>query len=473
MTRAQEHARVLGDSPARTALLPLLLGTFVGTLNNNIVNVPLRAIMRDLHVGLSRGALVVISFNLSLAIFMPLAGWGADRFGRRRVFVCATLALAASSIGSSAAPSLGILVAFRVLQGVSGAAILPCVMGLITDLYGQSGRSRALGFWASANGLGQTIGPPLGGVLASWLSWRWIFAPSVPLAALAAAGAVRFVPASRPRPIRLEWRGAALLTVGVGLVVSAVTAVAELGPASPAVGVLGAGGVAALAAFVHHGRRRAEPFVDPRLLAEPSFLRSSTAVCAQMFCLGATVLAVPLYLTRTGHRTTAEVGLVVFALPAAMTLLAPLAGIASERLGPRRVLRSGMTVLVVSEAVLAGVVGAHVAVGGLVAALVLVGTGIAFVQTPAATGATRSEAGRVGTGLGVFNLVRFAGSALGGAWATIALTELGAYPVVFVVCSALAALGLGGTWSAPRPTPTATGTAPAPGDAPTARSEKG
>ena len=80
-------------------LVPLLSGTVVGTLNNNIVNVPLREIMGALHVELSRGALVVVAFNLSLAVFMPFAGWTADRLGRRRVFIASMLAVGASSSG--------------------------------------------------------------------------------------------------------------------------------------------------------------------------------------------------------------------------------------------------------------------------------------------------------------------------------------------------------------------------------------
>lgn len=395
---------------------------------------------------------MVISFNLSLAIFLPLAGWSADRFGRRRLFVASVLAVVAGSIGAALAPSLAALVGFRVLQGIGGAAIVPCVMGLITDLYGEQQRSRALGLWAAANGLGQTIGPPLGGVLASWLSWRWVFFPAVPLGAAAVIGALRFVPVSRPRVMHLEWVGAVLLTVGVGLVVSAVTVIADFGASSVLVLVLGGGGIIGLAGFVAATKSAKAPFIDPQLWREPSFVRSILAVGAQMVCLGATLFAVPLYLTRSGHRSTAVVGVVVFALPATMTALAPVSGIVAARLGARRVLRGGMGVLIVAEAIFAALVGPRVDIALVVAALVVCGVGVAFVQTPAATGATRSAAGRVGTGLGLFNLVRFAGATLGVAWVTIALTATREYRLVFGVCAVVAALGLSGTWLGPRGT---------------------
>ncbi len=428
-------------------LVPLLSGTVVGTLNNNIVNVPLREIMGALHVELSRGALVVVAFNLSLAVFMPFAGWTADRLGRRRVFIASMLAVGASSLGAALASSLTLLVAFRVLQGLSAAAILPCVMGLITDLYGQERRGRALGWWAAANGFGQTVGPPLGGVLASWLSWRWIFAPTLPIVAFAALGARRLVPKSAPRAMPLDWRGAALLTVGVALAISSVTVVPQVGIRSPLVWVLATIALGALVAFAASSRRRRAPFLDPRLIREPSFLRSSLAAFAQMFCLGATLLAVPLALTRSGHESPATVGLVVFALPATMTLLAPVAGIAAERFGTRRVLRAGMGVLVAAQLLCVAAVGGGAPLGAVLACLAAVGVGVAFVQTPAAAGATRSEAGRLGTGLGVFNLLRFAGSALGAAWVAVALSGSARYRLTFELCALVAALGLAGTWA--------------------------
>lgn len=447
-----EPAAARAGSIRWAAVIALLVGTFTGTLINNIVNVPMRAVAQGLQVPVTEGTLVVTAFNLSFAILMPLGGWLGDRVGRRRLFCWAVIMLAGGAVGAMLAPSLGVLVACRVVQGAGTAAILPTVMGLLSDMHGRDHAGVVLGMWAAMNGLGRAIGAPLGGALASSLSWRWIFVPAVPLAGLALVGALFFVPRSPPAGRPLEWRGALSLTAGCGLLIGAVSAIPEAGLAS--VGVLGlaAGGVVALAAFIRVSRCQHAPFIDPGLLVEPSFVRSSLSAFAQMFCLAVALLAVPLSMTGAGHGVSAA-GLVVFALPATMMLLGPVAGWAIRRVGARRSLRSGMVVLVAAQVVLVVVLGARRApIGALVAALVLEGIGAAFVQTPAAVGATRSAAGRMGSGLGLFNLVRFAGAALGAAWVAIALGgRSGDYLAVFAACAVIASLGLLGTWAGSDP----------------------
>lgn len=434
---------------ARRALVPLLTGTFLGTLNNNIVNVPLRDILRELSVPLSQGVLVVVAFTLTFAVLMPLTGWLGDRLGRRRVFCAAMLGLAAGALGASLAPTLPVLVGFRVLQGASTAAVLPTVMGLIADLFAETRRGRAIGLWASVNGLGQAVGPPLGGVMAEWLTWRWMFVPIIPLALLALGATLRLVPHTPGRTVDLDVRSAVTLTVGSTLVIAAVTAIPQDLPAYTAP-ALGAAGMAVLGAFAASIRKAREPFVSPALVRDRAYLRSNLAVFAQMFCLGATILGVPLYLTSTEGTSTAAAGLVIFALPAVMAALAPAAGFLTDAHGARKVIRSGLIAIAASELLLAVVVaGDHGRVAVLVVVLVLAGTGIALVQTPAATGATRSPSGRVGAGLGLFNLVRFSGSALGAAVVAIVLRASGSFGVLFVACAVMAALGLAGTFAGP------------------------
>lgn len=416
---------------------------------------PLRLIMGSLHVGVARGALVVVAFPLALAVAMPLSGWWADRLGRRRVLFVGVVAESVLSLGAALAPDLVVLVVVRALQGLAAAAILPCVMGLVTEVVPPERRGRALGLWAGANGLGQAVGPPLGGLLASAFDWRAIFAPALVVGALAAVGTLRLVPARPGRRAPLEWRGALLLVVGTTLAIGSAMLVPDVAVALwPLLGVAAAAGVACLWLALAAHRRVPAPFVDPQLWREPSFLRSALAVFAQMFCLGATLLAVPLALTRAGL-SAGRAGLVVFALPATMTVLAPLAGVLTERVGPRRVLRIGLSVLVAAELALGGLAGTPARVLLLVPCLVAAGVGIALVQTPAAAGATRSRVGRAGTGLGLFNAIRFAGSALGAAWVAVALAAGHHAGVGYLAAALLAGAGLLGTFAGPDPRPEA------------------
>ncbi|NVI85788.1 MFS transporter, partial [Actinomadura sp. BRA 177] len=305
--------------------------------------------------------------------------------------------------------------------------------------------------WAAANGVGQAAGPTLGGGLATWFGWHAVFWPVVPLGIAAAALAVRFVPAGRARRVPLDWRGAALLTLAAGLGLGATSAAATLGATSPVVWSGSLAGLLAAAAYVASSRGRPDAFLPPRLLLEARYLRSCLSVLAQMFCLGATLLAVPVYLTTERHTGTLYAGAVLLSLPVMMSVLGPVTGLLMERLSPRAVLRGGLVILIAGQVLVAVVLASSWTVPWLLAALALTGAGVAFVQTPAATGATRSDAGRRGAGLGLFNLLRFGGSALGAAWVGAVLDQAPAFGVVFAACAATAALGLLATFTTPTP----------------------
>lgn len=435
------------------ALVAMLCGTFLGTLNNNIVNVPLRDISQGYGVDPSQGVLVVVSFLLVFSVMMPLTGWLGDRLGRRRVFCWAMVGLTVGAIGAATAPSLAVLVAFRGVQGLATAAVLPTVMGLIADIFTPDRRARALGFWAAVNGIGQAVGPPVGGFIAAWVGWRWIFAPIVPGALLVLLATMRYVPHDPGRSITLDWRGAGSLTSGSALLIAAATMVAmpEVPRAYPV--SLAVAGVALLVLFGWWATHRPNPFIAGRLIVESRFLRSCLAVFGQMFCLGTSLVAVPLYLTGEGGTTTAVAGLVVFTFPAAMAVLAPVSGLLTERYGPRWVVRGGLLTLVAGQVLLGWyLAGSGTAVGVIAALMLLSGVGVALVQTPVATSATRSPAGRSGAALGLFNLIRFSGSALGAAWVALVIPS-NALLALFVVSAAVAVVGLVGTYVGDDPVP--------------------
>lgn len=442
-------ARTADDAGTPLGLAALLAGTLVGTVGNSVVNVPLGAILDDFDAPLGSGVFVVVGFLLTFAATMPLAGWVGDRFGRRRTYCAALLGTAVCAIGAATAPSLPILIAWRSIGGVAAAAFAPAVMGLISWMFTGERRARAVGAWASVNGIGQAIGPTMGGLVADSWGWRWVFVPLVPVALAGFVGTLRHVPRYRGTAMSLDLAGAAALTAASALLILGFALLSQPDvTVAVAVGVLAAGTVA-LAWFVRHCLRATNPFVHIRLVAESRFARSCLAAFAQMFCLGATLLAIPLFLVGRGV-SAALAGITLIAVPATMAVLGPVVGRWADRLRPRRVLRTGLVVLCCAQAGLAVVTARDASVVVVVPTLVLIGLGTALVQTPAATGATRSPAGAQGTGLGVFNLLRFGGSAVGAAWVAVAL-DVSTYPTVFAVSALVVVLGLAGSFLGPDP----------------------
>ncbi len=434
-----------GDAGTPLALSALLAGTLVGTLSNNAINVPLTQILSDFDASLTDGALLAVAFLLTFAASMPLAGYIGDRFGRRRVYCAALLGTAICAAGAATAPSLDILVVWRALGGIAAAAFAPAVMGLIAWLFAPSRRARAVGAWATVNGIGQAIGPSFGGLVAGHFGWRWVFVPLIPIALIGFAGTLRWIPAFPGRRMRLDILGAAALTIGSAGIVLGLSMFGQSGIDIAVAGTTLFASSMVLLWFVAHCLRAQVPFVDVRLVAESRFARSAVASFAQMFCLGTALLAVPLRLTATGE-STATAGVVLFALPAVMAVLAPIIGRTTDRIGARRVLRSGLVILVLTQCALAGVLAVdHPDPWVVAGVLAMSGAGIAAVQTPAAAGSTRSPAGAQGTGLGVFNLIRFGGSAVGAAWVTVGLASW-SVAVVFGVCSVLVCAAFAATF---------------------------
>ena len=426
---------------AAVAAAALLLVTITGTMSNNLINVPLRRVAADFDEPIAYAVLCVSAFTLMLAISLPLTGWLGDRFGRKRILVAALALMCMAQVAAALAPSLPFLIVMRALQGLGCSAIPPLVMGILMIAYPDS-RGRLMGAWAAANGVGQAIGPPVGGVLADAFGWRSVFALVAALSFLALTVIQATVPPIEPREAPFHVAGAVLLTSGAGFLLLGATLLSQ--PSVPLWldGVLAVVGLVLLAGFlkVSHGNPRA--LIPLRLAAEVRFFRSCFAAFAQMFLLGSSLVAIPLVLTGPMGLSYSTAGALFFVLPVVMAVTAPLVGRLAERGSPRTVLRAGLTLMVVSAGLTALVVASETPpVAAVVGCLVLVGGAMAMVQTPAATGATRSPAGAHGAALGLFNLTRFAGMTAGAAWVGL-LTPLDAQPVMFAGAALIAAIGL-------------------------------
>jgi MFS family permease len=454
-TAAQLVGLPVRANSARPVLWTLLGATVLGTVSNNILNVPLREITGDFGVSVSAGVLVVSSFVLTLAAGLALSGWIGDRYGRSRTLVAALILMSAAMVGAAVAPTLAVLVACRAVQGLACAAIPPAVMGLLSGTFPAERRAHAMGAWAAANGVGQAIGPPVGGLVAGTLGWRAIFWLLAPIALATAGLAMRALPDDPRSVVSLHWPGAASLTGGAALVMaSATTAPQDAVPHWLTV-VFAVVGLSLLGVFARVCSTALHPFVPLHVVLESRFMRSVVAAFSQMLSLTVVLIAIPLYMTGSLHRSTSVTGVSVFALPATMALLATPVAALCHHWRPRIVLRVGLLTLGVFDVAFGAVMAADTtSLAVVVGLLVLTGIGVALVQTPSATGATQSPAGRLGPALGLFNMTRFAGSAIGAAWVAVVYPH-GMPLLLFSGAAAVVVLGFAASFAGPDPVPAA------------------
>jgi MFS family permease len=398
----------------RLGLFAVLIGTFVGTLSNNLLNVPLHSILLEFEAPLSSGIFVIVGFMLTFAVSMPLFGWFGERYGLRLVYCLALAGTAICSVGAALAPNLHALVAWRALAGLAAASFAPVIMALISWMFGAHHRAVAISAWATVNGLGQAIGPSAGGLIDGWLTWRWALGSLAPMCLIGLVATIAFVPRHFGSPIKLDLPGATTFTLGAGASILSVLMLSSSSVPWPIHVVLVCAGVVLIGFSVWWSRRTDHPFVPIHLMGEPRYVLNSVAGFSQMFTIGSILVLIPLYLTSMRGMSTAQAGLVLLALPVTMAVVASSIPRAIRKWGLTRTLVSGLCLLTVSVSLLAAVLAFSPANSWLtVSVLVVNGIGIAMVQTPASTGATQTRAGQSGSGLGIFNLVRFSGSAMG------------------------------------------------------------
>jgi EmrB/QacA subfamily drug resistance transporter len=258
-------------------LVAVVLGSAIVFLDSTIVNVALKAIGEELPasvVGVLEGeSYVVNGYLLTVSALLILAGALADAFGRRRLFVIGLAGFGASSMLCGLAPTMELLIAGRVVQGIFGAFLVPSSLAIITATFDGPERGRAFGIWAAASSATTVLGPPVGGFLVDTLSWRIAFLINVPLVAVAVFIAVRWVAESRNEsaPAHFDWLGAAAVALAVGgLAFGAIRGQQQNWTDPVAWGALVVGAVATIALAPLMLLRR-DPLIPPQLFRSRNF----------------------------------------------------------------------------------------------------------------------------------------------------------------------------------------------------------
>ncbi|EPD67227.1 MDR family MFS transporter [Streptomyces sp. HGB0020] len=404
-------------------------GLFLSTLDMTIVNVALPTIGRAFQVPSTDVDTVSIAYLVSLAVSVPASGWLGDRFGGKRTLLTAVAVFTGGSALCGTAGNLGQLVAFRALQGAGGGMLASVGMAMLLRAFAPHERVRASAVLGIANGLAPTMGPVLGGILVTQVSWRAIFYVNVPVGVLAVVFGVLCL-ADQPAEAaeHFDLGGFLLAASGFGLLMYGVCEGPRGGWASgTVVASLAAGAVLLLALCVHELRARA-PMIDVRLLRDRLFASGTTVMGVESVTFLGALFTVTLYLQDERGMSPLTAGLTTFPEALGVVTGSQLAGrLLYRTLGPRRHLIVGTGGTSVAIAAMALVLPADPGLWLVTPLLFCMGlaVGQVFVGTQSASFATvsRASSGRAAT---LFNVGRRLGGAAGVALATTVLTTAGA-----------------------------------------------
>jgi EmrB/QacA subfamily drug resistance transporter len=413
----------------RKVAVVVIVGAIMSILDTTIVNVALESLSRDLDAPLSTIQWVATGYLLSLAMVIPLTGWAAERFGPRRVWMTAVSGFVCTSALCGLAWSAESLIAARVLQGFAGGMIMPIGMITLAQTAGPHRVGRVMSVIGVPMLLAPVLGPVLGGLIVTHLSWRWIFFVNLPIGIVGLALAARLMPAGRSigragegaAPSKLDWQGLLLLSPGLALVVFGLSEVSTHGGVTFARALPILVGLALVAAFVVHAWRVEWPLVDVRLFRERGFAAAGVTVFLVGGALFGALLVLPLYYQVGRGESALTAGLLMAPQGVGAALGMNRAGRLVDRTGGGRVVMAGLVMLMVGTIAFTQVA-PNTSFWLLGGSLVLRGFGLGFTMMPAMAAAYATlEREQVPRATPMLNVVQRVGGSLGTAVLAVVL----------------------------------------------------
>jgi EmrB/QacA subfamily drug resistance transporter len=415
----------------RLAILAVCcMSLLIVSMDNTIVNVALPSIRRDLHSSLAGLQWTIDAYTIVLASLLLLSGSTADRLGRRRTFQVGLLLFAAGSLLCSLAPTLGWLIAARMLQAVGGSMLNPVAMSIITNVFTEPReRARAIGAWGAVVGVSLALGPIVGGTLTETVGWRAIFWINVPIGLAAVLLTALLVPESRaPRARRVDPVGQLLVIVALASLTYAIIDAPRASWSSvQTVGLLALAALA-LVGLVLYEPRRADPLIDLRFFASAPFSGATVIAISSFAAFSGFLFLNTLYLQDVRGYSALQAGLSTLPMATMAMLSSPLSGRIVATRGPRLPLAlAGVCML--ASALMLTQLRAGTSLALLFAAYAIFGVGFGTVNSPitytAVSGMPDAQAGgaaavastsrQVGQALGVAVAGSILGSAAGAA----------------------------------------------------------
>lgn len=391
----------------------VLVGTFMVILDTTVVNVALPSIAHEL--GVTGGIEWIASaYLLAVGLVQLATGWLSDRLGKKLTFTWSLTLFTGGSLLAALAPSLEWLVAFRILQGIGGGAMMPVGMAMIFELFPAHRRGTALGIWGIAAMSAPAIGPVLGGFLATAGSWRWVFAVNAPIGVagiILARKLLRDIGFREHRP--LPWRN---LMVAAGALVALLAAfdrAAEWGWLSLGFITLGGFGVLAVVVFVRLELSSRSPLLEMRMFAVPTFAITCGIVWLATSAQFARLVLIPLELQSVRAMTALEVGVVLTPAAFGAAITMPIGGRLVDRIGARVPAVCGLTLIGIAVWMLAHL-SAHTSLERIAGIMAIQGLGMGLAMMPSTVAAMNAlPAAWVARGAAVRSLNQQIAAAMG------------------------------------------------------------
>jgi EmrB/QacA subfamily drug resistance transporter len=395
----------LDQARGRWVVAATIAASGMALLDGTIVNIALPAIDDDLDAGTVGLTWTVNAYTLTLSALILLGGSLGDRLGRRRIFVIGVIWFAIASLLCGIAPSIGLLVAARGLQGIGGALLTPGSLAILQASFRPEDRSRAIGIWSGFGATAAVIGPLLGGWLLDVANWRWVFLVNLPVAGIVLLLA-RHIPETKDAeaPRRSDVVGVLLAVAGLGALTYGLT-VASL--------PLTLAGTVGVIAFVVHQSRTATPMMPLDVFRSRTFSSTNLVTFLVYAALSGMVLWLVIALQVVAHQSPMRAGFALLPLTVCMMLLSPLAGAVSERIGPTVPMTVGPLIMAGSVAALTRVDTHTSYLTDVLAPTIVFGIGLATMVTPlTATALAAVPDHRAGIASGVNNAVARIGGLL-------------------------------------------------------------
>jgi EmrB/QacA subfamily drug resistance transporter len=427
----------MGDSRRSSSwtLRIVSVALFMAVLDNLVVSVALPTIHRDLGASIQSLEWTVNAYVLAYAVLLLTGAALGDRFGRKRMFVLGLCVFTMASAAAALAPTTGLLVAARAVQGAGAAIVTPLTLTLLAEAFPKERRGMAIGVWSGISGIAVAIGPLVGGAVVQGISWHWIFWINVPIGIVLAPLAARRLTESRGPYGTLDLPGLALASTGAFGIVFGLVRAQSLGWTSTTVLLSMIGGAVLLAGFVARERSTSEPMLPMSFFAKRSFAVTNVASLSMYFGMFGSIFFLSQYMQNVLHNSPLQAGLKLLVWTGASMVVAPLAGVFSERFGSRLFMLAGLALQASALGWLASMTSTHLPYSHMIVPFIMAGAGMALVFAPSANAVLASvRTEQAGQASGANNAIREVGGVLGVAVLASIFTGAGGYssPQMFV-----------------------------------------